>query len=392
MFQTTFIAITGSLGKTTAKECLAGILSSRFQTFKTYLNQNDHHGVPLNILRVRPWHRFAVLEIGIAQKADMRPLARLVRPDIAIILSVARTHTTGFRNLDAHAAAKALLLEKLRPGGYLILNGDDPRVTAMAEPAKFIVKRFGTSGSFDVWADQVSGKWPGRLKFCVHKNSEFQEVVTQLVGTHWLPSVLAALTAATCTGLSLKESVKAVRLVEPFPGRLQPVELSGGVAILRDDYNASVDVLEAALRVLKQASASRRLLVISDFSDFGKNRRHRLKYLAQLVVHVAEELVLIGEKSAYGARRAIEAGMQQENIHHFEFLDEAVEFLKTYLKPNDLVLLKGRTTDHTARVFFALLGNIQCWKRKCSKTILCDFCPELGVNPEDLRKAIPIKL
>jgi UDP-N-acetylmuramoyl-tripeptide--D-alanyl-D-alanine ligase len=392
MFRTTFIAITGSLGKTTAKECLAGILSCRFRTFKSFLNQNDYHGVPRNILRIRPWHRFAVVEIGIAKPGDMAPLARLVRPDVAVMLCVAGTHTTAFRDLDQHAAAKALLLRKLRRGGKLILNGDDPRVAAMADPKVFVVKTFGISPLFDMWADRITGKWPKRLKFRVHSHSESAKVETQLVGTHWLPSVLAALTTARYCGVKLREAVDAIRHVKPFPGRLQPVQLPSGAIVLRDDYNASLGVLNAALRVLDKASAARRLLVISDFSDFKKNRRHRLKYLGKEVARVAEVAVFIGERAAYGIRRAIDSGMRPENGHHFESLEQATQFLRGYLEPNDLMLLKGRTTDHISRVFFGLLGNISCWRKKCSKTILCDFCPELGASPDAMRMAIPINL
>ena len=391
MFRTTFIAITGSLGKTTAKECLSAILSSHFSTVKTLLNQNDIYGLPRNILRVRPWHRFAVLELGIGKPDHMKTLAPIILPDVAIILNIKRTHTTAFRDLDEHAYAKSLLLDKLRPGGVAVLNGDDPRVTAMADHERFKVRFFGTSSSFNLWANQVTGRWPERLKFYVHSNNETHDVETQLVGTHWLPSVLSALTTATFFNVSLKECITGLNNVEPFPGRLQPVRLPMGAIILRDDYIANIDVLEASLRVLKDASASRRLLVMSDFSDFGKNRRNRLRYLGQQAVRVADVFVIIGESSAYGRRRAIEEGMGTENVHAFKFPEQAVEFLRAELKQGDLMMLKGRTTDHIARIFFALLGNIKCWKRKCSKTVLCDHCPELGASNRDFRQLVLVK-
>jgi UDP-N-acetylmuramoyl-tripeptide--D-alanyl-D-alanine ligase len=322
----------------------------------------------------------------------MTPLARLVRPDVVVMLCVAGTHTTGFSKLDQYAAEKAALLRKLRLRGKLILNGDDSRVASMADPKKFVIKYFGTSPSFDMWADHISGKWPRRLNFFVHSNSDSAKVETQLVGIHWLPSVLAALTTATYCGVRLREAVDAIRHIKPFPGRLQPVQLSRGAIILRDDYNGSLYSLNAALRVLDKASAARRLLVISDFSDFGKHRRHRLKYLGKEVARVAEVAVFIGQSAAYGVRRAIDSGIRLENAYHFKSLEQATQFLRSYLEPNDLMLLKGCTTDHISRVFFGLLGNINCWKKKCSKTILCDFCPELGASPEAMQKAILINL
>ncbi|HEY7535414.1 MAG TPA: Mur ligase family protein, partial [Thermodesulfobacteriota bacterium] len=110
LFRTTFIAITGSIGKTTTKECIAAIFSAHFPTEKTHGNQNDSYGVPRTILRVRPWHRFAIVEIGIDRPGRMYRLARLVSPDIAIVLTIARTHTTAFTTLEDTAAEKAQIL------------------------------------------------------------------------------------------------------------------------------------------------------------------------------------------------------------------------------------------------------------------------------------------
>ena len=388
LVRTTFIAITGSVGKTTAKECLAAILSARVPTGKTSLNQDDRYGVPRTILRIRPWHRFAVVEVGIDSVALMKRSARLVRPHVAVILNVARTHKTQLKTLEEHAEAKSLLLRKLRPGGVAILNADDRRVAAMAVSSKCHVRTFGTSSSFDFWADDVSARWPGRLEFEVHSGVASQSVSTRLVGAHWLTSALGAMAAANCCGVPLGEAAKALSRVEAFPGRMLPVQLPNGAVFLRDDYNASIAALEPALRVLKEAVAVRRWLVIEDFSDFGKNRVHRLRFLASMAWRVADKLILIGEESAYGCRQSVKAGLRPEDAHHFATIQQAAEFLRAELASGDLVLLKGRTTDHVTRIFFAQLGPIKCWQKQCFKRILCDFCSELGATEEDRREAV----
>ena len=391
LFRTTFIAVTGSVGKTTAKECLAAILSSRFPTAKTSLNQNDGYGVPRTILRVRPWHRFAVVEVGIDSATLMKRSARLVQPHVAVILNVARTHKTKLTTLEQHAEAKSLFLRKLRPGGVAVLNADDRRVAALADSSKFSIRTFGTSPSFDFWADNVSARWPRRLKFQVHSGSASQAIRTRLVGTHWLTSALAAIAAAHYCGMPLPEAAEALSRVEPFPGRMLPVQLPNGAVFLRDDYNASIAALEPALRVLEEAAAVRRWLVIQDFSDFGKNRVHRLRFLASVAWRVADNVVIVGEHSAYGWRQAIKAGLRPEHAHCFEAIQQAAQFLKGELTQGDVVLLKGRTTDHVTRIFFAQLGPIQCWKKHCTKRIICDFCSELGAKEEDLRKTLAIR-
>ena len=135
LFRTTFIAITGSVGKTTAKECLAAIMSSRFPTASTWANQNDESGVPRSILRVRPWHRFAVLEVAASGRGLMRRSAPLVSPDVALVLTVARTHMRSHKTLESVAAEKFELLKALRPGGTAVLNADSSWVAAMARAA-----------------------------------------------------------------------------------------------------------------------------------------------------------------------------------------------------------------------------------------------------------------
>jgi UDP-N-acetylmuramoyl-tripeptide--D-alanyl-D-alanine ligase len=389
LFRTTFIAITGSLGKTTAKECLAAALGEHFRTIKSSGNRNAGLGLFVSVLRVRPWHRFAVLEVAGAVPDNMRRLAWVVRPDVAVILNVLRTHTTSFPTLDDHAEEKARLLDAVRGGGLALLNADDPRIAPMADRNGLRVRRFGTSPSFDVWADQVSGQWPERLVFRAHAGAESHAVVTQLVGTHWLAAVLAAVATARYCGVPLRGAAEAMRRVEPFPARLQPVQLPIGAIVLRDDYNAAIDTLDVACRVLEEARAGRRLFVVNDFSDFGRNRKNRLRYLAEKAARSAEVALFIGENAAYGQRRAIQAGMLPRDVHACPSFEAAARFLRTELRPGDLVLLKGRTTDHAARIFFAQLGDVGCWKVYCSKRTLCDNCWELGSRPEDATRAAP---
>jgi len=193
----------------------------------------------------------------------MRPSARLVRPDVAVILPIRRTHTDGFVDLDQHAAEKAVLLQYLAPGGLAILVGDDPRVARMADRTRFRSCLVGTSPSFDLWGDQVSGCWPKGLSFQAHWGQETCEVRTQLLGSHWVSSVLAALAAAVHAGVPLKDAARVLPHISPYTARLEPVALPGGAVIIRDDHLADIDGFMAALQVLREARTQRRVLVTS---------------------------------------------------------------------------------------------------------------------------------
>ncbi len=391
LFRTTVIGITGSLGKTTTKECLAVVLSSQARTFRSYENQNAPIAVALNILRIRPWHRYAVIEIAGSSPGMMKRSAPLVRPDVAIVLNVMRTHTIVFDSLDQHAIEKAQLLESLNPKGAAVLNDDDPFVSQMSKETRARVYRFGTQPDAEYRVADVPARWPARLSLVFHHGTVTRQIDTQLVGGQWLMSAAAVITASIALGIDLDAVARELKRAEPFPGRMQPVMLPNGAIVLRDDYSAPVDTIEASLRVLQEAKAKRRILVVTDVSDFGRNRKQRLKYLAARSAEVSDVALFIGELADYGKRRAIEAGLKPDAAHAFPELRSAAGFLRSELRSGDLVLLKGRTGDHATRIFFAQLGEISCWKIDCRKRMLCDTCWELGMIPDDMRRATLVR-
>ena len=387
--RTTFIAVTGTHGKTTTKELLATVLASRGPTFRLTANQNTGLPLTLNVLRVRPSHRYAVLEVGVGAPGEMRRLARLVRPDVAVVLTVLRTHVKAFPDREAHAREKAVLLTRLRRGGVAVLNADDPRVAAMADAVRGRVLRFGTFPACDVWAEGITARWPGRLQFDVRTTyGESCRVRTRLVGKHWSTSALAALAAARALGVPPQEAAAALERVEPFRGRMQPVLLPSGAVLIRDDYNGSYDAFRAAMEALSEARAVRRIAVVADASDYGAtSRRKRLARLGRDAAAAAEIVVFVGGDASSARQGALAAGLAPENAHAFQQLQPAAQFLRETLASGDLVLLKGRITDHVTRLLHAQLGEIRCWKEHCAKVTLCDDCRELGAGPEAQRSA-----
>lgn len=382
LFRTTFIGVTGSVGKTTTKEALAAILAARGHTYKSLGNQNSGVLVPLNLLRVRPWHRYAVIEVGIAEPGAMESRGRMVRPDIAVMVNLARVHTRGFPDHEQYILEKLRFLNHVAPRGLVIVNGDVPRLSAAADSTRAKVLKFGSDPGFRLRADEVSSRWPDRLSFRAHWDGESCEVRTQLVGVHWVPSLLAALAAALHLGIGLEEGAAALGRVTPYTARLEPVTLPSGAVILRDDGGASVDAFHAALAVLEQARAERRILVTTGFSDSGMNERALWRHIGALGSGWLDLLVLVGRHHAYAVRKAVEAGMRAGTVYGFEELEEAAEFLRAEIRAGDLALLSGRGSDHATRLFFALIGSVSCWRDNCRKMMLCDGCWELGFQPE----------
>jgi UDP-N-acetylmuramoyl-tripeptide--D-alanyl-D-alanine ligase len=330
---------------------------------------------------VRPWHRYAVIEVGIDKPGAMQTPARAVRPDVAVILGVAEVHTTGFENREQYTEEKAKLLSALAPGGVAVLNGADPRVAAMRGSTGKRTCLFGASAGFDVWGEALESRWPDQLGFRVHRGTEAVEIPTMLLGSHWVGALTAATATAAELGIPVGEAAAALRQVPPHTARMEPVQLPNGVVMIRDDYSNAVAGWEASLEFLREARAGRRVLAVTDISDAGVNRRHRLRNLASAVSGWLDLLVLVGAHNQYGVRKAMETGMASGQAHGFDSLRRAAEFLKTELRAGDLVLLKGRSTDHAARLFYAQCGSVGCWDDYCRKTMLCDLCWELGFQP-----------
>jgi len=374
MVRTTVIAVAGSVGKTTAKECLAAVLSDWARTLKTRNNENDAHGVPRTLLAIRPWHRFAVVEVGVGGPGDMKRLARMVRPDIAIVLSVANTHTNNFRTLEATAAEKAQLLTFLTRRGTAILNADDERVRSMAAGCRGSVLLFGQSAECDFRAEEIASRWPERLSFSVRHQDGVTPVRTLLVGTHWVGSVLAGLAAGAACGIPVAAFAERIAKVPPFAARMQPVVLPSGAVVVRDEENGSEDTLNAMLKVLRESRAGRRILVLSDISDSGAKQRKRQRELGRIAGELADVAVFVSPHGGHARRAALEAGIDPSSCHHIPDLARAAEFLKCELRDGDLVFVKGRATDHLSRVVFAQYGSIGCWTTSCRIHRICDVC------------------
>jgi UDP-N-acetylmuramoyl-tripeptide--D-alanyl-D-alanine ligase len=392
LFRTTFVAITGSVGKTTAKDCLAAILEQLGPTVKTLRSNNGGPWIARTILAARPRHRFVVLEVGIDQPGHMLRHALLVRPDVVIELAVASPHLSTMGSLEKIAEEKAKLLRFLRPGGAAVLNGDDPRVAAMAQQVRGRLVWFGTRAEFDVWADGVTAAWPERLRFLAHAGEECFEVKTQLVGRQWLPAVLAALAAGRHLGATLPQAGRAVGNVAPYTARMESAVLPNGVIFLRDEAHGNLTDTEAAFEVLRNASAARRVVVISDVANSGKHYRQRQRLLAEWAAASADVAVFVSEGSDYAARAAVRAGMRAVDVHHFVTPRQAAEFLREELRAGDLVLLKGQTKDHMSRIYLAQLGEVDCWRVNCGRRHVCDACPLLGFRPRAESVVAPVPM
>ena len=355
LFRTNFIAVVGSVGKTTTKEALGAILSASLPGVQSRGNLGARYELPRTILRARPWHRYAVAEVGVVYPGAMWRSAWLLKPDMVLFLGVKRNHSVGFETMEKTAEEKGKMLEGMARGGVAILNADCPHTVRLSKRLKGPTCWFGTSPENDYWGDNAASQWPERFSFTAHHGAESVPVKTRLVGKHWMSSMLAALAAAHRMGIPLREAAKPLAKVPPFPARLEPVEIPSGAILLRDEYNGSVDSFTVALEILREYRGGRRILMVSDVVDLPGHYRKRRKYIAHLAADVCDVCAFVGEKASYGANRAIDEGMPRKAVFGFPSLPQATAFLQEQTRHGDLILLRGRQIDNLTRILEPLL-------------------------------------
>jgi UDP-N-acetylmuramoyl-tripeptide--D-alanyl-D-alanine ligase len=388
MFRTTFIAITGSVGKSSATACLGSILSAHLPTNWRPGGGNTRRLLSRTVLRTRFRHRFTVIEVGTRAPGALRRAAWMIAPDVVVVLRVLNVHSNTFPTLDDMVAEKAQLLSRIGNRGIAILNADDPRVLAMADGCPAQVRTFGTAADSFAVADQVSAQWPHRLTFRVTCQNQGAQVETNFAGEHLLPSVLAALTAGVCCGVPLEHAAQAIGKAEPVPGRMSPMFLPNGACVIRDDFNATLPTVISGLDFLARAQVSRRIVIVGDILDAGLTVRPRFRDLGFRVAQAADMAVFLGKYGRIAAKSAIEAGMAKASVHAYDDIRDAATFLKSELRSGDLVLSKGWQGRHMERISLSQIGDIACWMERCPKIVPCEMCPELKLVPFPPRAAI----
>lgn len=379
-----FIGITGSFAKTTTKNMLSTLLQEIGPVCATRGNENDDWGHIETISSVKWHHQFCVIEVGTDTPGTIFKATQLIKPDVAIVTWVAGAHSNNFPDLDAVAKEKSMLVRAIDEDGLVILNADDERVLAMRHLTKAKVVTYGASENADYQISQPSAQWPNRLHFKVSHNNECITVKTKLVGTHWSHAVIAAIVAANQLGVPLEQAATATKNVEPHAGRLQPVTLANNVTFLRDESNSSIHSARIAFDIMSKAKVSgRRIIVMGSLKDTGLSQVNRNRQIAIEAAACTDMLIFLAEdnyKLQMSINAAIEAGLSSGQVKGFCTIKEIADFLRSELQPEDLVLLKGRTSEHLTRILFHQTGEITCWKNECKLRIMCNECPKLGYS------------
>ena len=335
------VGITGSVGKSTTKEMVAEVLSTRYRTLKSPGNLNNEIGLPLTILRLSTGHQRAVLEMGFYVPGEIAFLCDIALPQVGVVTNIGTVHAERAGSQEAIARGKSELVQALPPApeGVAILNFDDPWVRQMEEKTKARVFFYGLSREANLWADNVVGLGLEGIRFRLHYQGETLHVRIPLIGRHSVHTALRAAAVGLAEGMNWQEVLEGLHQGHTQL-RLAAVRTQTGALLLDDTYNASPESMLAALNLLDELGG-RKVAVLGDMLELGPYERTGHEMVGLRAAQVANLLLTLGERAHLIADAARRAGMRKTSILEFREFEPLMEWLKTNLTKEDAVLIKG---------------------------------------------------
>ena len=368
-----FIGVTGSSGKTTTKELIGAMLATQKPCWINLGTHNMTHHVALTILKMPRRYQFCVHELGGPEPNALAKTVKMFRPQIGVVTQVGYDHYTAYRGLEAIAAEKARLVEALPASGTAVLNADDPRVLAMGERTRARVLTYGLSEEAMVRGEDIVSAWPETLSLSVVYAGTRLRMQTRLLGEHWASAVLAALATGIALGLPLEEAAGALGEVPPVYCRLSPHPMADGVTFIQDSWKAALYTFPASLRFLETARASRKVIIIGTISDSPGSASPRYRQVAQQALKVADQVIFVGRWAQSAMKRV--SPEDAPRLLAFDNIYKLRPFLRDFLTPGDLVLLKGSASvDHLERLELDWEKEFPCWRLNCKRMMLCTEC------------------
>jgi len=352
-FAGTVLGVAGSNGKTTTKEMLAGILAQYAPTLATAGNLNNHIGVPLTLLRLDNPYRYAVIELGANHPGDVTELAGFAQPSIGLVTNAGAEHLEGFGSLEAAAKAEGELFAALPSDGIAVLNVDDAFAGLWREMTVARIVTFGLGSKADFSARDIhtSSTEDGFItRFVMHTPAGVVRIELALAGQHNVINALGAAAAAVAAGASLDHVAAGLSAMRSVAGRLQWRRAEGGVSLIDDSYNANPSSMQAAIDVLA-GQAGRRWLVIGDMGELGDFAiaAHR-EAGAYARSHGVERLFAFGPLAALAADTFGEGATRHTDI------DDLIATVRSQLKADVCLLVKGSRSNRLERLVQALSG------------------------------------
>lgn len=390
------IGITGSVGKTGAKEAVYSVLAAKFRVRRNIKNYNNEIGLPLTIIGAesplksplgwlivffsaikliikndRAYPKILILEMAIDRPGDLNYLTDIAECKIGIITSIGDSHIENFKTLENIAREKATLIKKLNKSGWAVLNIDDQKIMAIAKETKAKIFTYAIDQRADVRGQEIKSRLASLntvknkfgISFKLINQGSFAPVfLPDIISRAGVYAGLAGAAVGLIHGLNLVEISQALKKFHSPPGRMKFLDGLKNTFIIDDTYNASPASSFLALKTLggfdKRGGQENKYAVLGDMLELGALSVSGHEAVGRAVFkNKIDKLIVVGERSRDIARGARAAGMKDDDIFHFATTLETAEFLKERLKAGDIILIKGSQSARLEKIVKAIMAE-----------------------------------
>lgn len=327
------VGITGSCGKTSTKDLIAALLSDKYKVFKTKGNFNNQIGLPLMILELDSTIDIAVLEMGMSDLGEIDLLAKVARPDIAVITNIGLSHIENLKTQDNIFKAKMEITNYLDDNGVLIVNGEDKYLQKISNQG-YEIKKIGYNYEYDVYASNIILEEDKTIFTACSKE---KEVVFEIpmAGKHNVLNSLLAIEVANKLKVSFEQMKKGLKNLEATSMRLQVIKKES-IIIINDCYNASPDSMKSSLDVLNTYKKGRKIAILGTMNELGHEALEAHKDVGNYASNKVDLLIAIGDY-----KDSFKEGFNKDNILTFKTKEDFINEMNNIIKKNDVILVKA---------------------------------------------------
>lgn len=337
-FSIPVVALTGSVGKTTTKDMLAAVLGRKFRVLKTEGNLNNDIGVPMTLLRLNHEHEIAVLELGMNHAGEIDYLSAMVEPDVALITNIGDSHIEHFGSREKILEAKCEIFRHMKRDAFVVLNGDDPLLAGLRDTLPYKTVWCGRTEGLDYVASDLRGDGRSRMNCHIKTPSQEIQISIPALGEHMVYPALMAGAVGEHFGMTAEEITDGILHFAPTKMRMNILRRKDGITILDDAYNANPQSMRAAIRVLADADAHRKVAVLGDMFELGPLAPVLHTGVGQCAAKENIDcIVAVGElaRNIYGAAKTL------PEAYYCATKEEAKDVLDRVVKPGSTVLVKA---------------------------------------------------
>lgn len=338
-FDIPYIGITGSVGKTTTRDMVYGVVSAKYNSLKNEKNLNNQLGVPLTLFTLNDDHECAVIEMGMSGFNEIEYLANIVKPKIGVISNIGLSHIENLGSQEGILKAKMEIATNFDETNTLIVNGDDKFLSTLKHKDHvYELKTFGFNKDNDIYCECYDMR-EDSITFSCMINGKKEEIFIPTVGEHNIYNAMSAILVGITLGLNLDEIKTGLSNFKATKMRLDIVK-TDKMTIINDAYNASPDSMDAALKILGRYK-NRRVAILGDMFEMGEHAEYGHRLVGKSSINNTDLLITIGNDSKFIGAEAISLGFDKENIYHFNSKEQAIKELDNLLEKEDVVLVKA---------------------------------------------------